>query len=141
MSPVTIRRTRATGVALLVATFAAGMLAGAASGRLLSAGEPRTSVGEPTRGGDRSGGPRLIIHEVDLTEEQKTRVEEILARRRAITDSLWRTDGRRIRASVDSTREEIRAMLTPGQRAEYDRLREEHALRRRERPRGRGRSD
>ncbi len=130
MSPLSPRGTRITGVALLVATFAAGMLAGTAFGRVLNAGEPQERAAADC---ERGRGPHMIIDQVDLSPEQRQRVDAIMAARRALTDSLWRQDGARIRAVVDSTRAEVRALLTPGQRAEYDGLRAEHEERRRSR--------
>lgn len=130
MSPASPRRSRLIGMALLVATFAAGMLAGTAFGRVLSAGEPPAPAGA---GCESKRGPHMILDELDLSDVQRARVDSIMKRRRALTDSLWRHDGARIRAAVDSTRAEIRALLTPEQLAEYDRLRAEHRERRRER--------
>lgn len=127
MNP-TQRRTRLTGMALLVVTFAAGMLAGTATDRVLSAREPdaRPAAGCP---GDERG-PHSIFDELELTPAQRVRVDSIMARRRQRTDSLWQQDGQRIRAAVDSARAEIRTVLSPAQATEYDRLREEHEAKR-----------
>lgn len=122
-------RMRLAGMALLAVTFAVGMLAGTAFGRVLSAREPAAAPTAADCEGKR--GPHHIFDELDLTPEQRTRIDGIMARRRARTDSLWQTDGTRIRASVDSTRAEIRAVLTPAQAVEYDRLRAEHDERKR----------
>jgi Spy/CpxP family protein refolding chaperone len=120
----TQRRTRITGMALLIVTFAAGMLAGTATNRLLSAREPdaRAAADCP----DDKRGPHSIFDELSLTPAQRARVDSIMARRRQRTDALWQQDGQRIRAAVDSARAEIRAVMTPQQAAEYDRLREQH---------------
>ena len=125
MTPASPRRTRLAGMALLVATFAAGMLAGTAFGRVLNAGEPAPRAAAECE----RRGPHSIIDGLDLAPEQRERVDEIMAHRRILTDSLWKQDGARIRAAVDSTRAEIREVLTPAQRAEYDRLRAEHKKR------------
>jgi Spy/CpxP family protein refolding chaperone len=125
-------RMRMAGMALLAVTFAVGMLAGTAFGRVLSAREPdaRAAAAEC----EAKRGPHHLFDELDLTAAQRTRIDGIMARRRDRTDSLWQTDGTRIRAAVDSTRAEIRAVLTPTQAVEYDRLRAEHeAKKRRER--------
>lgn len=127
MNP-TQRRTRLTGMALLIVTFAAGMLAGTATNRVLSAREPETPRAASCPGDER--GPHSIFDELDLTAAQRVRVDSIMARRRQRTDSLWQQDGQRIRAAVDSARAEIRTVLSPAQAAEYDRLREEHEARR-----------
>lgn len=133
------RRARLLGIALLVATFAAGMLAGAAFDRTLVAREPAAAQ-EP---GWHCHGPHgsktsMIVDRLDLTPAQRARVDAIMERRRAQADTFWKREGPRMRAIVDSTRAEVRAVLTPEQRAEYDRLREEHrAARRAERERER----
>lgn len=124
------RRMRLAGMALLAVTFVVGMLAGTAFGRVLKAGEP--AAGSPAAAecrGER--GPHYIFDELELSPDQRARIDGIMARRRARTDSLWKTDGTRIRASVDSTRAEIRAVLTPAQRTEYDALRQKHDERKR----------
>lgn len=120
----TQRRTRLTGMALLIVTFAAGMLAGTATNRLLDAREPgaRAAADCP----DDNRGPHSIFDELSLTPAQRARVDSIMARRRQRTDALWQQDGQRIRAAVDSARAEIRAVMNPQQAAEYDRLREQH---------------
>lgn len=116
-------RMRIAGMALLAVTFAVGMLAGTAFGRVLTAREPDAAAAAAEC--EQKRGPHHIFDELDLTPGQRTRIDGIMARRRERTDSLWQTDGARIRAAVDSTRAEIRAVLTPDQAAEYDRLREE----------------
>lgn len=116
-------RMRMAGMALLAVTFAVGMLAGTAFGRVLSAREPDARAAAEC---EAKRGPHHLFDELDLTAAQKTRIDGIMSRRRALTDSLWQTDGTRIRAAVDSTRAEIRAVLTPTQAVEYDRLRAEH---------------
>ena len=116
-------RMRIAGMALLAVTFAVGMLAGTAFGRVLTAREPDAATAAAEC--EQKRGPHHIFDELDLSAEQRTRIDGIMARRRERTDSLWQTDGARIRAAVDSTRAEIRAVLTPVQAAEYDRLRAE----------------
>jgi Spy/CpxP family protein refolding chaperone len=126
----TQRRTRLTGMALLIVIFAAGMLAGTAFSRVLTAREPAAKAAAECKD---ERGPHTIIDQLDLTPAQRVRVDSIMARRRERTDSLWQQDGQRIRAAVDSTRAEIRTVLTPQQAAEYDRLREEHEQERKRR--------
>lgn len=118
------RRTRLTGMALLIVTFAAGMLAGTATSRVLSAREPDARAAADCPRDER--GPHSIIDELGLSPAQRVRVDSIMARRRQRTDALWQQDGQRIRAAVDSARAEIRTVLTPQQATQYDRLREEH---------------
>lgn len=130
MNAVNPRRMRLAGMALLAVTFVVGALAGTAFGRVLNAGEPEPGSPAATEcRGER--GPHHLFDELDLTPEQRARIDAIMARRRALTDSLWQTDGARIRAAVDSTRAEIRAVMTPAQAAEYDQLRQKHEERKR----------
>lgn len=123
-------RMRLAGMALLAVTFVVGMLAGTAFGRVLSAREPDAGAATSAEC-ERKRGPHHIFDELELAPGQRTRIDAIMARRRALTDSLWKSDGARIRAAVDSTRAEIRAVLTPAQATEYDRLRAEHEERKR----------
>lgn len=129
MNALNPRRMRMAGMALLAVTFVVGALAGTAFGRVLSADEPAPGARTAECRGDR--GPHHIFDELDLSPEQRSRIDAIMARRRARTDSLWQTDGARIRAAVDSTRAEIRAVMTPAQAAEYDQLRQKHEERKR----------
>lgn len=128
MNTLNPRRMRLAGMALLAVTFVVGALAGTAFGRVLKADEPAPAAANECRG---ERGPRHLFEEVGLSPEQRTRIDAIMARRRALTDSLWQTDGARIRAAVDSTRAEIRAVMTPAQAAEYDQLRQKHKERER----------
>ncbi|HWK90103.1 MAG TPA: hypothetical protein VNP72_08900 [Longimicrobium sp.] len=131
------RRARVLGILLLAAVFAAGSLAGAASTRVLSARETTPAGGKSGDCEDgKHRGKRMLYDQIDLTPDQRTRIEAIMARGRARTDSLWRRDGTRVRAAVDSTRAEIRAVMTPPQRARFDQLRAERDARKRERHKG-----
>jgi len=135
--PRTTSRARFVGLAVLIATFAAGMLAGAAFDQALSAREPAPArePGWHCHGahGKRTG---MILDQLDLSPEQRTRVDDIMERRRAQMDAFWEREGPRMRSIVDSTRSEIRGVLTAEQRAEYDRLREEHRSARKAEPEG-----
>ncbi|HEY0017136.1 MAG TPA: hypothetical protein VGC13_12485 [Longimicrobium sp.] len=125
MNALNPRRMRLAGMAMLAVTFVVGMLAGTAFGRVLKADEP--APGSPASAECRTErGPHHIFDELDLSPDQRTRIDGIMARRRILTDSLWQRDGARIRAAVDSTRAEIRAVLTPAQAVEYDQLRQKH---------------
>lgn len=119
-------RSKILGAVLLVATFLAGGLAGAASLRVLSAAEPTPTLppGTHCHGPHEKRGGRWL-EQLNLSVEQRTQVEGIMERRRAQTSAFWENEGSRLRALVDSTRSEIRSVLTPAQREQYDRLRAE----------------
>lgn len=112
------RRSRLVGIGLLALTFAVGMLAGAASTRVLNAREPDRAQAQAPK-----PGPHYLFDELDLQPAQRTAIQGIMARRRVLMDSVWKEHGAPIRAAYDSTRAEIRTVLTAEQREEYDALR------------------
>ena len=119
-------RVRLLGGLLLAVTFAAGMLGGAALNQTLTAGTPDRPA-DCTRPHAESKG--RILDQLDLTAEQRAKVDAILERRRSQTRRFWQHEGAGLRSMVDSTRAEIRNVLTPEQRERYDRLRQEHDAR------------
>lgn len=127
--PESPRQARLLGITLLAATFVFGGLAGAATTRLLGDREPVAAVQDAGR---RDGCERRrpsTLDQIDLAPEQRQQIDGVLERRRRQTAAFWDEYGPILRAIVDSTRAEIRAVLTPEQRAEYDRLRAERRRR------------
>jgi Spy/CpxP family protein refolding chaperone len=130
MTPgVAPRKARLLGFALLVATFAIGAFAGAATDRLLSARAPAHAPRGEDRERPRDRARVSIFEQLDLTPEQRVRIDSALERGRRKTQAFWDQHGPTLRTIVDSTRAEIRGLLTPEQRAEYDRLRAERRRR------------
>jgi hypothetical protein len=64
---------------------------------------------------------RHFGEELGMDSLERTRVDSIFARRRVQIDSFWKGPGKSLRSIMDSTREEVRAVLTPEQRAKFDR--------------------
>lgn len=133
--PPAPRRTRLLSLGLLAITFLVGALSGAALDRVLSA-DPAPAeapvVKAPTQPEARNQRRRERkfddIDGLDLSAEQRARIDAILERRKLQIDEFWKEAGPRLRALVDSTRAEIREELTPAQQAEYDRRQaERHA--------------
>jgi Spy/CpxP family protein refolding chaperone len=120
-------RARLVGLGLLCVTFIVGAFSGAAFERTLGAREPVKPANScASKLGPFHGPPgSLIIDRVDLSADQRQRINGILEKRRKEADALWQAQKPMLRSIVDSTREEIRTLLTPEQRAVYDRLREE----------------
>lgn len=119
MSPVFgAGRPRLLGFALLAVTFIAGALAGAAVDRVLVAeGGERAE-----RERDREGGRRAyVIDQVEMTADQRSDIDAILEQRAERMQSVWREASPRLEAITDSARLEIMQVLTPEQRAEYER--------------------
>lgn len=138
------RRTRLAAVAILLATFVAGGLAGMAF--------ERTRAGDPAPRPGRGGGPgppagvfapgSPLVERLDLSPEQRERVEAILREDRQKARAAMQEMQPRLRARFDSTQAAVREVLTPAQREEFDRIQAERRERLRERfgrPRGRGR--
>ncbi len=122
--PAAPHRARILGISVLSAVFVAGALAGAASGRLLDAREASAAPGDPpAAAAEKTCGERKrLVDQIDLDPAQRAQVDSIVERRRAQREDFWNNEGRRMRAIMDSTREEIRGVMNPTQRAEYDRL-------------------
>lgn len=121
------RRARLLGLTLLVVTFLTGALAGAAVNRVLVARDVVADETEP-RQERRSRGSSTddFLASVDLTAEQRAEVDSILARRRQQIEATWDGVRPRLRALVDSTRQEIAAALDEEQRAAYELFLAEH---------------
>jgi len=113
---VTARNARVMGIAMLVIAFAVGALAGATTLRVAGGSAVPERSGRPDR-----RGPDLF-ERLDLTPDQKTQVDAIMERRRVEMDAFWKQQGPALRAIYDSTRVEIRALLTPEQRALDDKF-------------------
>lgn len=130
-------RTRLATIGVLALVFVAGGAVGAALQRVL-APEPGGSIpgaaveDRRQRGNGRHEGKR-IVDRVGLTEEQKAKVDSIVAYHRRRVGELWRELGPRFEAVTESTRADIRRILTPEQRARYDSLLAEYNRRRPER--------
>lgn len=103
---VTAKQARWTGMIVLIITFVAGGLVGAATLHVVEADE----VTSPRR----ERGPDLF-ERLHLTPEQQAQVDSIMERRRQEVDAFWKRHGPTMRAIYDSTRVEIRGLLTPEQ--------------------------
>ena len=106
---------------LLLMVFAAGMVTEAWVGRLRM---ERIHAFIAPRGGRPAFGPERDRHfgeNLGLDSAQRVRVDSIFARRRVEIDSFWSGPGKSLRAIMDSTRQDVRNVLTPEQRARFDR--------------------
>jgi Spy/CpxP family protein refolding chaperone len=125
----------------VLAVFCVGLAGGVAIGRAIGRGAdvdrpfdrggPRGPMdfgpGGPGMGGPgRAGGPlsRMLVdrlvRDLDLTADQRTKVEEVLTSRRAGMETLQRDVRGRFEAEQRSLRDEIRKVLTPEQQAKFD---------------------
>lgn len=118
------RPTRLVALAVLAAAFVAGTAAGTAFDRMLSAGQPEeraTADEEPPRKLRHSD----LLERLSLSEDQHRRIQTIMQRRRSQVKAFWEEAGPHLRSIADSARTDIRAVLTPEQRAAYDSLQAE----------------
>jgi Spy/CpxP family protein refolding chaperone len=123
--------TRAAAIAVVVVAFIAGILAGVAgdhlylirSGRL----SPRHGRFSTERMTDR------LTHQLDLTQQQKTQVQQIIERHRAKIDATMANVRPQVRQEVEATNAEIETVLTPEQKTKFADLRMRIEARRRDR--------
>lgn len=113
-------RNRVAVALLLLLVFAAGMITQAWVRRFRTLRIRTMMTGEqrPPFGAERD---RHFGEELGLDSLQRVRVDSIFAHRRVQIDSFWNGPGKSLRAIMDSTREEVRTVLTPEQRARFDR--------------------
>ena len=82
-------------------------------------------------GGPRRGGPpsRMLVdrlsRDLDLTADQRTKIEEVLTARRPGMEALQRDVRSRFEAEQRSLRDEIRKVLTPEQQVKFDKNEDE----------------
>jgi len=128
-------RARLLGVAVVVLTFTAGGLGGAAVERLLSAREPASISSRDRARGEIECEPRRSGNErrrspydaLDLSADQKVQIDAVLQSQSARMDSVWRGSRPRMDSIIEQTRADVRALLTPSQIDELDRRRAERA--------------
>jgi Spy/CpxP family protein refolding chaperone len=116
-------RVRFQGIALLAIAFAAGVLGGMAVERVRFARmrPPRPPTFDAMH---RTGELPPEFDRLNLTSEQRGRIEHILQSAHGRTDSILQQSLPRLAAIHDSVRAEIRALLTPEQQRTFDELAE-----------------
>lgn len=103
-------RLQARAVALLVAVFAAGVLAGVGLGRLQRPhhhGPPRAMA---------------LFEQLDLTPEQREKVDAAIQRHRGELDVIFSETRPRVHTIQKTIETEVRAVLTPEQLRKLDAL-------------------
>lgn len=120
------RRVRRTAILVLLAVFLAGGLAGWVAEEV--AEEFHWLDRHPGHDGERNDGEPLdddaeerFLEGLGLTAVQLDSVDELLDRREDRLEDYWRSHLPDLQAVIDSSRQEIRALLAPGQRTAYDR--------------------
>lgn len=114
------RKASVLSILLLVLTLVAGFLGGVAwQGNQAMAPEPDETPAEEPR--DR-GSRRLVIDEVGLEPAKRAEVDAILQHFMARVQALHKEFTPRHRALLRDTRDSIKSVLEPDQRASYDSL-------------------
>jgi Spy/CpxP family protein refolding chaperone len=114
---VSSTNTKLVAVAVILLTFVAGMGVGvfAAHMHILYGGPGAARF------------PHALVNRLDrrldLTDAQRKQVEEIVNRRHARIDTMWDHFRPQVRAEVERANEEIARVLTPEQRARFQKLR------------------
>ena len=135
-------RTRLWFSLFVLVVFCVGMAGGIVVGRRMAPPPPRGGMflpGEPGQGRGRGPGPLIdrLDREVQLTPEQRTRVQAIFDARRGRLEEVQREVIARAEQERRALQDEIRKVLTPEQQARFDRWIAEQPL---GRGRGRGRA-
>ncbi len=100
-------------IGLLAVTLVAGLVLGIAVDRTLLRPKSRERAPIDTIAARRPPG----LERLDLSAEQRSRIDSIMARQRPRMDSVLGVMRPQLRAITDSIRDEVAAVLTPAQRA------------------------
>lgn len=127
-------RARRQALLVLLVAFAAGALAGFATERVLDHGWPWRAPHHDRHGPARMFAPDGPLGKrLDLTPDQRAKIEAILDQDGAKAKVIFDTMRPQLKALFDSTTQEVRGVLTPDQRKEFDRYVAERLARLRER--------
>lgn len=120
-------RMRLLAVLTLLFVFVAGGVVGAAVERGRHDGPRRDRPPREARRGPppmfAEGSP--LAQRLRLTEVQRDSIEKLTERDRALADSVFRETRREMRIRFDSTLRAVNEVLTPEQRAEWQKIRQE----------------
>jgi Spy/CpxP family protein refolding chaperone len=115
------RRTRLVAALVVIMAFIAGIIVGVAGGRVWHVkGQHRIQAHGMRFMSDR------VLHrldrELDLSADQRTRIEKILVARTNRMEALWSGVGPQVRREIEATNSEIERVLNPDQRAKFQKL-------------------
>jgi Spy/CpxP family protein refolding chaperone len=106
-------------VLALVMVFAAGLAGGAALEDIVDdIDRPLFAAGDDDDDDDVS--EETILANLDLSPEQRASIERMFERREDRLEAYWDRQLPDLEALIDSSRSEIRGILTPEQRTTYD---------------------
>ena len=112
---------RATAFAAVLAIFLLGIAAGLLGGHLFYARLLARPGGPPELGSRHFA--RHLERALELSDEQKVEIEQVLADTRETSQKFRREMEPRVRELLESTRDEIEKVLTPEQLEKFEELR------------------
>jgi Spy/CpxP family protein refolding chaperone len=114
---VSAAKTTTIAVVVVVLTFAAGVAVGIFTAHLMILRGTHGPMLMP---------PTAMVHRLDrrldLTDAQRAQVEQIIRRRHARIESMWREMRPRVREEIEQTNAEISRILTLDQRRRFEKL-------------------
>jgi Spy/CpxP family protein refolding chaperone len=110
-------KTTLVAVLVLVLTFGAGFIGGAAVHHLVFAHREQMAPFAMHVMVNR------LDRRLDLTDAQRKQVEEIIQRHHKLINAIWDDARPRVRAELQAANREIEQVLTPEQRAKYAKMR------------------
>ncbi len=110
-------KTKLVAVAVILVTFVAGLAAG------VFAAHMHILYGGPGAARFPHAMVNRLDRRLDLTDAQRKQVEEIINRRHANIHTMWATVRPQVRAEVERANDEIARVLTPEQRARFEKMR------------------
>lgn len=123
-----VSKQRWLGITVLVVTFLAGGVVGAAVRELTAEAGPVVAADRTARSDDddreRRERRRFPYAVLGVEGEQRARIEAALEQGRDNMAALWNEYEPRMKAVVDSTRATVDSLLTPEQRQKYAEYRE-----------------
>jgi hypothetical protein len=103
------------GTLLLAATFAGGVAAGVGY-------ERRHLPAHEAVGSDAHEAMHRLVRDLDLDSAQQQAISEVIARHQKDVDATWHAMQPHVRATLESTHEEIAGILRPEQAVKFRRL-------------------
>lgn len=131
-------KTKWVGISLAAVLFL-GVGVGVLADRflLLATVESATNLDSNRAGGHDDHVKRFrarLQHELDLTDEQKTRLDQVLERNHETAERFWRDSRTRFDELRMTFREDIRGLLSAEQRGKFDEMLAKHDKDREPRP-------
>lgn len=107
-------------IVALVMVFAAGIAGGALVEDIADEFERPFAEADDDDGGRPAASEENILANLDLTAEQRAAIERVFESREERLEGYWDAQLPGLEAVIDSSRQEVRTILTPVQRTAYD---------------------